>query len=143
MNGAANREETGREPDVSDTGNHEREISSSHTVVGQFERIVAGGVMQSSPDHHPIFDKFNSDHVTQFLEHSHEIAIEEKRHRRENTRLFFGGSVISIVGFGLLTWYLLPNHSDMFFEILKTIGASALGAAGGYGFKAYQDQRRS
>lgn len=111
----------------------------ARTMVRQ---LVAGVRQTTGPAHHPIFDKFESAHVTQFLNHAHESDEAGHRLQRGN-RWFKLGYVLTGVGvFVFLSVWLLPEHSDLYLDILAGLGLFAAGAAGGYGFKAYQDQHR-
>ena len=86
--------------------------------------------------------KFQPEHVTQFLNHAHEHDREDSRFRRGSRWFRLTYVLIGIACFVFLTLFLLPAHSDLYFEILKGIGVFGAGIAGGYGIKAVQDKRR-
>ena len=44
--------------------------------------------------------------------------------------------------FVFLTLLLLPEQARTYFEILKSLGIFAAGAAGGYGLRTYQERRQ-
>ncbi len=97
---------------------------------------------RSGPAHHPIFDKFEPEHVTRFLTQAHEQDIGELQLRRSNRWFRLGYVLIGVAVFIFLTFLLLPGRADLYFEILKGLGIFAAGGAGGYGLKAYQDRSR-
>lgn len=99
------------------------------------------GSVRSGPAYHPIFDKFESQHVTQFLSQAAtRDAARQKKARGD--RWFLLVYVMVVVGvFLFLTWILLPDQSELYFQILQGIGVFGAGLAGGYGIKAYQDKR--
>lgn len=117
-------------------------VGKSQRQVGlQVREIVASFAGRSGPAYHPIFEKFESRHVSQFLSQTHEADREERQIRRGNRwfRLAYVG--IAVVIFLSLTFLLLPDHSVLYLEILKVIGAFVAGTAGGYGLRAYQERR--
>ena len=132
MNGESNPDEDRRDPDIHEPGDRDREISSPQAVLRQFERFVAGSITQRTSHHHPIFDKFESEHVTQFLTNSYKRDIAGK---------WFGFiSVLSAVSlFVFLIIFLAPDSPELYMEILKLAIAFAGGMGAGYGLKAYRD----
>lgn len=98
--------------------------------------MLAAFTKSEATSYHPIFDKFGPEHVSKFLEQSHESDTKSRWFR-------FAYVVLGISVFVLLTLYLLPSHDDLYFEMLEILGAFGAGVAGGYGIKAYQDQRRN
>ena len=46
--------------------------------------VVAGFFQGSSAAYHPIFDKFQTEHVTQFLKHTAEADTQERQLRRSD-----------------------------------------------------------
>ena len=125
-----------------DAGRDEQrgEDDSVGTVV---QRIFAGFTRTSGPAHHPLFEKFESEHVTQFLSQTHETDQEERTLRRSGRWFHFGYTILGLGVFVFLTVLLLPEQPELYTEIMKSACLFAAGAAGGYGLKAYQDQRRS
>ena len=97
----------------------------------------------SGPARHPLFEKFESEHVTQFLSQTHETDQEERTLRRSGRWFHFGYTILGLGVFVFLSVLLLPDQSELYTEIMKSVCLFAAGAAGGYGLKAYQDQRRS
>ena len=106
-----------------------------------FQEIVAGFARSSGPAYHPIFEKFESEHVSQFLTQTHETDREERQLRRDDRWFRLGYALIGVAIFVFLTLLLLPGHAALYLEILKTLGIFGAGAAGGYGLRAYQDRR--
>lgn len=109
-------------------------------------REFATLISRSGPDYHPIFDRLEPQHVTQFLDNFHEAEKDERQLRKGNRwfvifeRVFFSLTIAGL--FVFLTILLLPGQPDFFLEILKIFGAAILGGFGGYGIRAHQDQRR-
>lgn len=95
------------------------------------------GSVRSCPACHPIFDKFESQHVTQFLKDSFESDAARHQTLRSNRwfRLAYFGLGVAL--FVFLTLLLLPDRSDLYFQILQGLGLFASGLAGGYGIKSY------
>lgn len=143
MSDEPNREKAAGEAEIHGPEDREREAASPPAVIRQIERIFAGRIVQPASVHHPLFDKFEPEHVTQFLGNSHAIDMDKQRHRREGSWFRLGYALIFVAVFIFLTVYLLPDYSDIYFEILKGVAAFAAGFAGGYGFKAYRDRRQS
>lgn len=106
-----------------------------------FQEIFASFARSSGPAYHPIFEKFESEHVSQFLAQTHETDREERQLRRGDRWFRLGYVLIGVLIFLFLTWFLLPDHAALYLEILKALGIFGAGAAGGYGLRAYQDRR--
>ncbi len=95
-------------------------------------------IAQFGPMHHPIFGKFEAEHVTQFLENVRERERDESRHKNSERWFRLAYVIIGIAVFAFLTYFLLPEHSELYFDILKGVGIFAAGIAGGYGIKSYK-----
>lgn len=133
MNGESHPGEDRRDPDVRAPGDRDREIPSPQAAVGQF---LEASITRRTSHHHPIFDKFESEHVTQFLDNSH---------KRDMIGKWFGLiSALSAVSlFVFLTIFLAPDNPELYIEILKAAIAFAGGMGAGYGIKAYRNRRES
>ena len=92
--------------------------------------------------HHPIFAKFEAEHVTKFLDHAHKHDIEDSRFRSGGRWFRLKYVLIGVVIFVFLTLFLLPDQSVLYFEIHKGIGIFGAGVARGYGIKTYRDRSR-
>ena len=145
MNGTPPSREPPLDPEVVGSEQHADKADSRPAAVVQ--EIVASVARRSGPVYHPIFDKFESKHVSQFLDQTHEADREERQLRREERQLRRGdrwfrlGYVLIGVGiFLFLTRFLLPDHAALYLEILKALGIFGAGAAGGYGLRAYQER---
>lgn len=123
--------ETAREPDAGGPA-----IERS-----RFMQEIVMGTVRSGPAYHPIFDKFDSQHVTQFLKDSFESDAARQRTHRSNRwfRLAYVGLGVAL--FIFLTLSLLPDRSDLHFQILQGLGLFGSGLAGGYGIRSYQDSK--
>ncbi|GBD87613.1 hypothetical protein BMS3Abin03_01547 [bacterium BMS3Abin03] len=98
-------------------------------------------MMTSGRMPHPLFDKFNEQHIDKFLDGIQRDDDNEFKMRSSN-RWFQLVYVIIAIGFlSFLIFYLLPTDRDMFIEVLK-IGVAFLGGIGsGYGLKSYLDRK--
>ncbi len=103
--------------------------------VGILQEITASST-RIRPSYHPIFDKFESKHVTQFLTDTHQL-------RSTNRWFHLAYAIIGVSIFAFLSWFLLPEWPELYFDILMFLGVFAAGGAGGYGLKSWQSQRRS
>ena len=124
--------------DVSEPRKPRGELRESRQVAHELVATFA----RSGPAYHPIIDKFESDHVTQFLQHAHEQDKGEREFRRGNRWFRLIYTLVGVAVFAFLTLLLLPEQANLYLEILKGLGIFAAGAAGGYGLKAYQDSRQ-
>lgn len=108
-------------------------------------QLIAGfaAVSRTGPSYHPIFDKFERDHVSQFLNQSHEQDQDERQFQRSNRWFRLAYALMGLGVFVFMTLLLLPEHAGLYVEILKGLGIFAAGAAGGYGLKAYRDESRA
>ena len=104
------------------------------------QEIVASFFQGSSTTYHPVFNKFQAGHVTQFLNQAHETDTQERQLRRSDRWFRLVYVLLAVAVFAFLTLYLLPDHSGLYIEILKSLGVFGAGVAGGYGLKTYQDQ---
>lgn len=127
---------------VPDEGDEQTDDQPPRSVVRQLIASFAA-VSRTGPSYHPIFDKFESEHVSQFLSQSHQQEKDERQFERSNRwfRLFY--ALMGLGVFVFITLLLLPDHSILYVDILKGLGIFAAGAAGGYGFKAYRDASRA
>lgn len=105
--------------------------------------IPSLAISQTSTSFHPIFDKFESEDVSQFLSQSHAQEQDELRFERSNRWFRLAYALMGLGVFVFMTLFLLPGHSGLYIEILKGLGIFAAGAAGGYGLKAYRDSYRA
>lgn len=121
-------EQDRRVPDVQAMG----ELSAMFTSIGS-----------SGPMHHPIFGKFESEHVTMFLEHAHKSDESASKYRSSNRWFRLGYVGIVVVFFVFLTVFLLPDQSVVYFDILKGLALFLGGAGGGYGLRMFQDRSRA
>lgn len=104
--------------------------------------IPSLAIAQTSSSFHPIFDKFESEHISQFLSESHAQEQDELQFERSSRWFRLAYALMGLGVFVFLTLFLLPEHSGLYIEILKGLGIFAAGAAGGYGLKAYRDSSR-
>lgn len=119
-------------------------VDGEHATAGAdnpLQDVAASFFRSGSPAYHPVFDKFQPEHVTQFLDHTYQADTQERRLRRSDRWFRLAYVVLATAVFAFLTLYLLPEHSALYIDILKSLGIFGAGVAGGYGFRTYQDQR--
>ena len=124
-------------------GKTDREPDSTGSLGGA-ARIMQEMVMstvRSGPVYHPIFDKFETQHVTQFLKDSSESDAAKHKMRMGNRWFRLAYVVLATVVFIFLTMFLLPDQSDLYFQILQGLGLFVAGLAGGYGIRSYQEKQ--
>ena len=121
-------------PSASEEGEGQRGVRE---LVASFAAISRTG-----PAYHPIFDKFESEHVSQFLRQAHEQDQDEQQFARSSRWFRLVYALMGLGVFVFMTVLLLPEHGSLYVEILKGLGIFAAGAAGGYGLKAYRDASR-
>lgn len=97
--------------------------------------------VRSSPSCHPLFDKFEARHVTQFLNQSFESDAAKHKTLRGDRWFRLAYVILGVGVFAYLTVQLLPSRSDLYLQMLRGIGLFGSGLAGGYGLRAYQDRR--
>lgn len=97
--------------------------------------------VRSSPSFHPLFDKFEARHVTQFLNQSFESDAAKHRALRGDRWFRLAYVILGVGVFAVLTLLLLPSRSDLYLQILQGIGLFGSGLAVGYSLRAYQDKR--
>lgn len=136
--GAADRPDAGHDL----VGQDDRASTTPEASATFIASALEASFARSGSAYHPIFDKFESEHVTRFLAQVHEQDIGELQLRRSNRWFRLVYFLVGVAVFGFLTFFLLPDRADLYFEILKGLGIFAAGGAGGYGLKVYQDQRR-
>ena len=98
-------------------------------------------IRRSGSAYHPIFDKFEPEHVAQFLDHSRERDRDEAKFKRHGRWFRVAYTGIGIGVFGFLTVLLLPEQSDLYYKLLQGLGVFGAGLAGGYGLRTYQERR--
>lgn len=124
-------EKTDREPDS---------IGPPSGVARTIQEMVMSTV-RSGPVYHPIFDKFEPQHVTQFLKDSSESDAAKHKMRMGNRWFRLAYVMLATIVFIFLTVFLLPDQSDLYFQILQGLGLFIAGLAGGYGIRSYQEKQ--
>ena len=119
----------------------DRRVPDVHAL-GELSAMITS-IGSSGPMHHPIFGKFESEHVTMFLEHAHKSDESVSKYRSSNRWFRLGYVGIIVFVFVFLTLFLLPDQSVVYFDILKGLALFLGGAGGGYGLRTLQDQRRA
>ena len=138
MSENGNAEQTGAGRNLVENGDETKIPAEAAAMV----TALQASFTRSGPSYHPIFDKFGPEHTTQFLAQTHEQDMGELRIQTSNRWFRLAYVLIGVAVFVFLTFLLLPDHADLYFEILMGLGIFAAGIAGGYGIKAYQDRNR-
>ena len=127
---------------VLDPGDEHRGMSDEQFGLSRSLEASFTSIARSGPLYHPIFDKLESEHVTQFLSSAREREENEFRYKTTGRWFRIAYVLIGIAAFSALTVFLVPDQSDIYFDILKSVGIFGAGVAGGYGIKTYQDRSR-
>ena len=120
--------------------NKKKVMASRPSLLHQCDSQSSWPAQQASappaPLHHPIFSKFQSEHVTQFLNHAHEHDREDSRFPQRKSLV--SAHVRSDRHCDLRVSYLVPAAGScrLYFEILKGIGVFS---AGNCRWLRYQD----
>lgn len=109
--------------------------------VARIIQEMVTSTVRSGPVYHPIFDKFEPQHVTQFLKDSSDSDAAKHKMRMGNRWFRLAYVVLATVVFIFLTVFLLPDQSDLYFQILQGLGLFIAGLAGGYGIRSYQEKQ--
>lgn len=99
------------------------------------------GPVRSAPSVHPLVGKFESQHVTQFLNQSFESEVARRKTLRRDRWFRLAHVSLGVGAFAALTVALLPDRSDLYFRVLQGVGVFGSGLALGYGIRAHQDRR--
>ena len=143
MNDTPEPESAERRRGVPDREGQQRENFPSVEISKSTEAILESIVMRSGPERHPVFDKFEPEHVTQFLDNSYKLESAEGNFRRGGRWFIFLLISLAVAVFVFLTIFLVPDHLDVYTEILKIILAFLGGMGAGYGVKTYRERRES
>lgn len=98
------------------------------------------GSVRSRHSVHPLFDKFESRHVTQFLKQSFESDVAKRKAARSDRWFRLICVSLGLGGFAFLTALLLPERSDLYLRTLQGMGVFGAGLAAGYGIRACQSR---
>ena len=127
-------------PNAAKEGDEQTGDPPPKAVVRELSATFAA-ISRTGRSYHPIFDKFESEHVSQFLNQSHQQQQDEHRFERSNRWFRLIYTLIGTGVFVFMTQLLVPEYYSIYVEILKGLGIFAAGAAGGYGLKVYRDRR--
>jgi len=108
---------------------------------------VRGFLMQMThrsggPFPHPLFEKFKSEHVGQFLEITREENMREYSlaSRAQVFRLVFAALIVAFLVF--LVLFLAPSNKDILTDILKILAVFAGGFGAGFGTRSFMQKER-
>lgn len=96
------------------------------------------GTMRSG---HPLFEKFNEEHVHKFLDYTQKDDDNEFTYRSSNRLYHIGYAILGVALFIFLVVYLVPKDKILFDQIFKMLVAFAGGLGSGYGIKSYQSRK--
>lgn len=119
----------------SDSENKKRPV----TLSGSISRSI---VAQTGSRFNPLYDKVESEHISQFLKNANEkdAAVRRKISTDRNYALVYFFTFIGI--FIFLAIMLLPDNKEIFFNLMKDLGLLIAGGFGGYGLHAYRSGKR-
>lgn len=131
MNEDQQIEKTGQEPDP----------AKATSGIARVVQETFMGAFRSGPTFHPIFDKFEPEHVTQFLKDASESDADRRKMERGDRWFRLVYVAIGVAIFCGLTVILLPGHPDLYFQLLQGLGIFVAGLLGGYGIRTYQENK--
>lgn len=92
---------------------------------------------------HPLFEKFNDNHIDKFLDYTQKDDDNDYKIRSSNRWFYLGYTMLSLAFFAFLIGYLLPTDKEMFKEVIKLGGVFLGGFGGGFGAKAYIERKNN
>ncbi len=105
-------------------------------IISSITAVLRGGFRPS----HPVYDKFEREHVTAWLEYNRAADKEEFELKKSARRYHLAYVIIGAVVFMFLVWFLMPGHADLITLIIQ-IGVSVGGGFGlGYGYRAIRER---
>ncbi len=110
-----------QEPDDAQANIQERDQPQGIVKLQEF----AASVVRSGPGYHPIFDKFQSEHVTQFLDNSKQRDQAIWQLRSSNRWFRLGYILLSILTSHPSWGFFFPNiprHIFRFFKVWARLG---------------------
>ncbi len=96
----------------------------------------------SGPGPHPLFDKFNDEHVHKFLDYAQQDEENKFRIKCSNRWFVLGYTGLGVAFFVFLIVFLLPDNEEILLDLLKVLVAFAGGLGGGYGLKSYFEGKK-
>ncbi|MEO8398278.1 MAG: hypothetical protein ABI550_00540 [Ignavibacteriaceae bacterium] len=103
--------------------------------MASFQSIRSGSLT------HPLFDKFNSDHVTKFLEGIQTETGNEYKLKNTNRFFYLAYALLAIGVFIFLIAYLLPKDRGLLVTILQITVIFGAGFGSGYGIRNRKNKR--
>lgn len=95
----------------------------------------------SRPAPHPLFEKFQSDHIHKFLDYIQRDDDNEYKLRSSNRWFHLSYTLIGIGLFIFLLIYLLPSDRSLLADIFKVLLGVIGGFGGGYGYSKFRQRR--
>lgn len=89
-----------------------------------------GAVFKSGTSIHPVFERFDAEHVHKWLDYSNkddERNFELTKSARQYQLVYV---LVALLFLSVMTWFLLPQNKDLLQDIIKIL----VGFAGGFGF---------
>ncbi len=110
---------------------------------GQPKEVISSitAVLRSSfRPPHPVYDKFEREHVSAWLDYNRAGDREEFELKKSARKYHLAYVIIGALVFMFLVWFLMPGHADLITQILQ-IGVSVGGGFGlGYGYRAFRER---
>ena len=120
--------------------NHEPDSTAPSRASSRVAQEMFMGSIRSGSVYHAIFDKFETQHVTQFLKEASKNDAARLKMQMGNRWFRFAYFGIATMVFIFLTVFLLPEQSDVYLQFLQCLGLFVAGLAGGYGIRSYQEK---
>lgn len=99
------------------------------------------GISSSGPMPHPLFNKFNDEHIHKFLDYAQKDDENNFKARCSNRWFHLLYTLIGVGVFIFLFIYLLPADKDILIDVLKLIVAFVGGVGSGFGLKGFLDKK--
>lgn len=116
---------------------------SEPAALSKMFEMALGFTSSSGPGFHPLFEKFNDEHIHKFLDGLQKDDDHEYKLRHTNRIFHLCYTILGLIAFGLLFSWLLPNNKDLLVDILRIVIIFAGGLGAGFGLKSQLDKRKS
>ncbi|HET55671.1 MAG TPA: hypothetical protein ENN33_10705 [Ignavibacteria bacterium] len=105
-----------------------------------FRALIHSSSMMNKPTH-PLFDKFNENHIDKFLDYTQRDDDNLFKLKSSNRWFVLVYTLLVIAVFLFLVVFLLPTDKEMFLDLVKILVAFGGGVGSGYGLKSYLDRK--
>ncbi|MCP4395663.1 MAG: hypothetical protein GY804_15555 [Alphaproteobacteria bacterium] len=115
------------------------------SMPSEMKRVVQMAMTQSSfsgRKSHPLFDKFNEEHVHKYLDYIQRDDDFENQLRASNRWFYLIYTIAGLSFFIFLIIYLLAKDKSLLNDILKFLFAFAGGVGSGYGIRVHKEKKK-